>query len=788
MSKLSAIFDTVDNKTGDYQQSLADKLVESYMFEEQLTESVSEYTTSEIEIRIYTEAIEKGSEKEALKFVDGIYSKIDEGFGNLMKKAGSAIKKGAKWIKDKLANFFSSDIEKAIKKFNTSIVTYKKELNSGSPTVTESMLSEEEKVEAEAKAKALAIPALLGKMQDSKEINSIVDKIGKAEIGDTPLADDYLGKLAGATINIAKGEGTIIITLVSGALKIPFITISGNDTKAGGDKVASNEFVALTKYILMGLNKKKIVTLPKAIKIVAGTESVLASTTTLIKSDKPAPETPKDGEAPKDGEKVEDAPEEIEEEEPDAKMTKLAMYMAKGAKASLRKTGSTLKGTKSYTINVDNGIVLSLGDDEKEMTPIILFDKAKKKTVVNLSEKFTRIQMPFIESLLNTFIKEPKFKMEDISVRLDGIKLYITANGKEIAMPLIAGKQLIIFNGTAKIKAYNPDITATDDVEGKDAEGEAKATDGKDEKGAEEETAAKPTDKEVNETVLKAQFTQALKASNFMKNLAPLQQSMGIDPAKVQNNLISMAGKYQYILPEILAASSTNAQDYAPLNENEYLAYMANLQPLMLQFSTSFATNPEQKKPRIYDAGPYKKFLQQATESARVLSGIVNNGMSVVDDKKGAKGEAEKVGPSAFEELMKTQPAVAEALKNNVKSEQALLIYAKTIPGLTVLKTKESDFVSIINDMKEFKYFNSINPKNKVTFVADLLSADLSKDRIKPILMAIMTNGIGKNFEKIEPFNDVKTLVEKIKSLKSTEEIIAYFSGLKSEIFNKRIF
>ena len=301
-----------------------------------------------------------------------------------------------------------------------------------------------------------------------------------------------------------------------------------------------------------------------------------------------------------------------------------------------------------------------------------------------------------------------------------------------------------------------------------------------------------PPVSDMDETILKAQFEEALTTANFVKNITPLKNGIGIDPMVVNDKLLQMAARYQYSLPDVLTASSTTESDYDPLSHNEFLAYMANLHSILLAFEELFNAKPEIKKPKKYEAAPYKVFLQNSTEAARKLNKVVNNNM-VLKGGNSKSNDATKnsetpTEPTSYEKLLKTHPILAKALKDNVKSEKALLIYSKTAADLQVLKQKETDIASIISDVKEIKFFNSVNPKNKLIFVAALLEAGLSKNRIKPILMAIMTNGIGSNFGTMSPFDDVKALVEKVQSFKTPDEIIAYFSAMKSEIFNKRIF
>ena len=99
---------------------------------------------------------------------------------------------------------------------------------------------------------------------------------------------------------------------------------------------------------------------------------------------------------------------------------------------------------------------------------------------------------------------------------------------------------------------------------------------------------------------------------------------------------------------------------------------------------------------------------------------------------------------------------------------------------------KQTSINSIVSDMQG-EFFNSIYPKQKVEYLFKLFNENLSDDNIKLILKSIVDNHVENNFDKVEPFNDVKKLSEMIKG-KKPNEILDMFNGLKSSIFDKSKF
>ena len=80
MKKLSTIFEAIDNTQIVHQRYLSDLLLESYLFEEKLVESKPSYTSQEVEEMIFEKSIDKGNEREALEYAEGVFSFLDEAF------------------------------------------------------------------------------------------------------------------------------------------------------------------------------------------------------------------------------------------------------------------------------------------------------------------------------------------------------------------------------------------------------------------------------------------------------------------------------------------------------------------------------------------------------------------------------------------------------------------------------------------------------------------------------------------------------------------------------------
>jgi len=123
MGKLKHIFDKISVNDEVKQKYFAEKLIESFLLKE--GKCVEAYDIDFIEQKIIEEAFKKESLVASLRFVDGIFTQINEGFisslKSLGKKAWGSIKKTAAKIKDKLASLWNST-SKTIQEWNQKII------------------------------------------------------------------------------------------------------------------------------------------------------------------------------------------------------------------------------------------------------------------------------------------------------------------------------------------------------------------------------------------------------------------------------------------------------------------------------------------------------------------------------------------------------------------------------------------------------------------------------------------------------------------------------------------
>lgn len=123
MTKLSKIFENINDKDTIKQKYYAEKIVDNFLLQEGKLDKA--YDLEYIQDKIVEEAYKKESLNESLKFVDGIFKQINERFMDTIKDLGKSVKKGIKNVASaiggKLKELWTGagDAEKVIKKWHT---------------------------------------------------------------------------------------------------------------------------------------------------------------------------------------------------------------------------------------------------------------------------------------------------------------------------------------------------------------------------------------------------------------------------------------------------------------------------------------------------------------------------------------------------------------------------------------------------------------------------------------------------------------------------------------------
>lgn len=884
MKKLSAIFETVDTSIGKRQQYLADMLVESFLYERKLVESKSELTLQEIETLIAEEAIATGSVKKADIFLDGIHSKIDEGFKDLVKTA-------YKKVKAFVMSFLTSNVEKAITAFNNTIKTEKAKLISEALLIYEVEDAGKKPDEADA-----------GKKPDDKklqaEANALINLMKKSQllnfapvIATKPLVDktvvlkaNNFGSLKGFSVSLTSLTGIINITLLSSdnKIKIPLvvidpakltITVGNKDVKSPIALAVitsiMNHLKSIDKSIIgttdvklfdIALTPSEVKTIkvvqfnigdtptPKASEETPTTDPKADETPVPEKEDEAkqkalitelitlatAKETPeltklllafteadldgfveyaKDTENPKNIlsiiEKFKDEKTLVKELNGikaiiDADLNKNGVVVAQALVDSKniiapKRTGMTKPGVRKYSVTRKGATaILNIGDDKDNMVPVFVYNRPAKIIAFYMDPKvFDSIpKNKFLADVLEGFMGtegeeiitdgfQKKFKgatptATAIKVNFGGMK---TVKAEGTGIFTLKNEKLVYKAGNA-LTAMG---AATEEIETVEGATEI-ATDTEtpeEEKGKE---GKKDKKKEAELSQAMKQFQIVLTKANFKGNLGALSKSLGISPTETEKHLLAFAGKYQGNIPEILSASKLVGGKYAPLTENEFLAYMASLQSILIALSTEFhkAENSKAWLPSMYSKKSYSAFLASAITAADVLNDVVNSDMKPAKDKKPTRKEDSTVKASQYETLAKDHPKVAESLTKAFGGKKAkaqqLLMYAIEIDKMKAHINMET-LPNVIDTNP--KFFNGANIEDKIAFVGNLYAEGATIEQINGILTAILYNGIENNFREVEPFKHAIDAIVYVKENGSTPES---FKKIESSAFDQSKF
>jgi hypothetical protein len=865
MSRLSEIFESVNTSTEKRQQYLADMLSESILYESNLVESKSTMTLHEIETLIAEEAIATGSVKNAEIFLEGINSKIDEGFGAV----GSLVKSVYKKVKDFVMSFLTSNVEKAIATFNKTITAEKAKLISEALIMYESKDEDKEAI------------ALISAMKKSSKLNF------SPEIDKTPIADKtevldspVFGSLQNFSVVMSHDKAKITIALVSSDKKknIPMIVLDGTDQNnlhaiIGNKDIKSSIARALITSILHhfngiinALDSDDIIVLQR-IKLKSGeTEEIPLKKLNIDgvtqkeegSEETPPSPTPKEDTSDTDGtaqlitnlitqvkatdktdvitpilsEFSESDLEGFIEYATDVEVPDNALKMEEifkdeknlqksleGIKAIIdtglsnngviiaqalvdskniiapKRTGITKPGVRKYSVTRKGATsILNLGDDKDNMTPVFVYNKPAKIIAFYMDSKiFDSIpKSKFLADVLEGFMGiegeelisegfQKKFKgatptatsikvnfggMKNIKV--DGTGIFTLKNEKLVYK---AGNALIDMGAaTEEIEAVDGATEIANEVEGNTEEGKKKKK-----KNAKQSQAMK-------------QFEIVLKKSNFKDNLGALSKSLGISPKETKKHLIEFASKYQGNIPEILSASKLIGGKYAPLTENEFLAYMASLQSILITLSTEFHKKENSKAwlPSMYSKKSYSSFLAAAITAADALNDIVNSDMKPVKDKKPTRKEDSKLKASQYETFAKEYPDIIESLTNAFGGKKTnakqLMLYV-----LELDKMKEHINMATLPSVIDTnpKFFNGANIKDKISFVGNLYAENATIDQINGIIEAILYNGVENNFREVEPFRHAIDAIVYVKENGHTPES---FKKIESSAFDQSKF
>ena len=466
---------------------------------------------------------------------------------------------------------------------------------------------------------------------------------------------------------------------------------------------------------------------------------------------------------------------------------------------ALKRTGMTKPGVKKYNVTkIGASFALNIGDDKDNMIPVFVYNKPakiiafymdpkifdsipKNKFLADVIAGFMGVEEEIIKTGFQKKFKDATPTASAIKVNFGGMKT-VKAEGtgiftlKNEKLVYKAGNALTAMGAaTEEIDTVEGATEIADDIETpEDGKGKGKDKDGK--------------KKEAELSQAMVQFKTVLTKSNFKGNLGALSKSLGISPTETEKHLIEFASKYQGNIPEILSASKLIGGKYAPLTENEFLAYMASLQSILIALSTEFHKEENSKAwlPSMYSKKSYSAFLASAITAADVLNDVVNSDMKPAKDKKPTRKEDSKVKASQYETLAKEHPKVAESLTNAFGGKKAkakqLMLYAIELDKMKAHINMET-LPSVIDTNP--KFFNGANIEDKIAFVGNLYAEGATIDQINGILTAILYNGIENNFREVEPFKHAIDAIVYVKENGSTPES---FKKIESSAFDQSKF
>ena len=158
----------------------------------------------------------------------------------------------------------------------------------------------------------------------------------------------------------------------------------------------------------------------------------------------------------------------------------------------------------------------------------------------------------------------------------------------------------------------------------------------------------------------KTWMTTSIKSSGVMNSETKLLKKMQVDSGSLWKNFAGFAAKHRNDLPAVMLATDGKA-DYAPMSENEYIGYAANLDTLLGHIRKE--VNDNKLSPQMYDKQMFMDFisgsaLPAAIELSKGLTGLVFNKANDVGKPEETKPVVGEVPPG--EEVPPTDPTTGE--------------------------------------------------------------------------------------------------------------------------------
>ena len=560
MARLSNIFANLNGESDLIKQKyFAEKIVECFEVQG-LTEGYvfTDFDLHTIENKIITEALKKDSLKEALQFVDGVMTQIDEGFFSAIKNLGKSswegIKKVGSKIKDSISKLWNGPVVAAIKKWNATVSVAADKLEGLSDSLTykdTSYLLESDR-EFNSLISNLLLEADVAGTVNQSQILDQEENGGEPQNNPDATTEDDLSKLDASVKNI-----------------VSLFATSGG--KSGGSGIGITGF----KYFSVVKN---------------GTEKVLSF-----------------------GNNKDDL-----------------VPLVKGKVGGMALKLTVPAGLKGAALNLVRLVVNSI-----KTTTEFGFDSKMDPTTYSKIVK--RIVKPG-----NVYIlaKSGKIATAKSSSTTDSTSPDTATDSKTgDSTDPVDSAAAAATGGFTKPGEPNPAaVDPTTPVGGEKTDAASSTAE------------PKPTaEKSENQKIIDG----VIDSSGIKDNGDKFYDNMNTTSEEVWSAFDKFARHHGYRITGILKNSTANINNVAPMNELEYLAYLANM--------NGFISNlKSQPVPSEFDAANYQKFLNVVLQATGPLAQVVNRKMT-------ATGQAPTTGTKGGEQA--TTPSPETRVEPEIKDE-----------------------------------------------------------------------------------------------------------------------